>query len=125
MKKKVGFAIVTFFLITVIFFCFSQVAYSQSSSRSILTDKEGTDLYEKELMGQIRNVMEEYGCIYSGITMTKVYSSEGERSYQILIYHRDLAYLSHGEKETLMGRLKALEPETESVTFTYELTYLN
>lgn len=124
MRKKAGFAILTIFLVTVIFFCFSQVVYSQSSSRNILTDEEGTDLYEKELMAQIRNVMEEYGCVYSGITMTKVYSPEGERSYQILINHGNLAYLSQAEKDTLMNRLKALEPETESVTFTYELTYL-
>ena len=72
MRKKAGFAILTIFLVTVIFFCFSQVVYSQSSSRDILTDKEGTDLYEKELISQIRNVMEEYGCIHSGITMTKI-----------------------------------------------------
>ncbi|MCH5281842.1 MAG: hypothetical protein J1E61_10275 [Lachnospiraceae bacterium] len=124
MRKKAGFTILTLFLITVIFFCFSQVVYSQSSSRNILTDREGTDLYEKELISQIRNVMEEYGCIHSGITMTKIYSAEGERSYQILIHHSNLAYLSLAEKENLISRLKSLEPETESVTFTYELTYL-
>ncbi len=123
MKKNMIFAASTIILLAVIFFCFSITAYSQSLERAALADKEGIDLQEQEILTGIKGVMKEFGCEYSGVTMTKVYCEDGSRNYQVLIHHRNLFYLDPEEMAQLKESLYKIVSGWEHVKFHYEFTF--
>lgn len=123
MKKNLIFVTSTLILMAVIFFCFSATAYSQSLERAALGDKEGIDLQEQEILTGIKGVMKEFGCEYSGVTMTKVYCEDGSRNYQVLIHHRDLSYLDAEEMAQLKESLDQVTSGWEHVEFHYEFTF--
>lgn len=121
MKKNILFLTSTILLLAVIFFCFSATAYSQSVERSSLADKEEIDLQEQALLEEMKQVMKEYGCEYSGITMTKVYLEDGTRSYRIRIHHRNISILDEAELAALQERLGRLVCGLDHVEAVYEL----
>lgn len=123
MRKNILFVASTILLLAVIFFCFSATAYSQSVERTTFQDKEEIDLQEQALLKEMKQIMKEYGCEYSGITMTKVYLEDGTRSYLIRIHHRNISILDENELEALKERLKRLMCGMERVEAVYELSY--
>lgn len=120
MKKRIAYVSVTIILTAVIFFCFSATAYSQSLDRGMTADREGIELQEKEITLAIREVLEEYGCKNSGITMTKVFREDGGRDYEILIHHRNLSYLSASDTDAMEAQLLSVTGQWEDVTFCYK-----
>ena len=122
MRKNILFFVSTILLLTVIFFCFSATAYSQSVERSTLEDKEEIDLQEQALLKEMKQIMKEYGCEYSGITMTKVYLEDGTRSYLIRIHHRNISILDEDELAALKERLGRLMCGLDHVEAVYELS---
>lgn len=139
MKKRIAYLGITIGLLTVIFFCFSTTAYSQSVEKAAFAEKERMDLQEKEFLHRIKQVMEAYGCLDSGVTMTKTYTQDGDRIYRVIVHHRNLSYLSDGEREELRDLLEEQmkrQTEQQSVSqtgqksqtgahteFHFELTY--
>lgn len=124
-KKNAVFAVLAAVLITIIFFCFSQSVYSQSRKGLRITDKESMDVLESQYMEQVAMLMKEYGCEYSGITMTKVFEPDGSRSYKVLIHHRNLSLLSEKELRELEERLTEFSGAFQNAEFTYGFSYLS
>lgn len=122
MKRNILFFTSTILLLAVIFFCFSATAYSQSVERSVLADKEEIDLQEQALLKEMKQIMKEYGCEYSGITMTKVYQEDGTRSYRVRIHHRNISILDEAELTALEERLGRLVYGLDHVEAVYELS---
>lgn len=122
MKKNIVFVTSTIILLAVIFFCFSATVYSQSLERAALADKEGVDLQEREILAEIKGIMKEFGCEYSGVTMTKVYCEDGGRDYQVLIHHRNLSFLDDEEMAQLKARLYDVTSGWNHMEFHYEFT---
>ncbi len=122
MKKRIAYVSVTVVLSMIIFFCFSATAYSQSIENGMTADREGIELQEKEIMNTIREVMEEYGCKNSGITMTKVFREDGGREYEVLIYHRNISYINVSDMEAMEAQLASIVGQWDDVTFCYKFT---
>lgn len=131
MKKKIAFFVTAFVLLTVIFFCFSTTAYSQSVEKAAHAAKERMDTEEQEFLHTVRQIMTEQGCPYSGVTMTKAYEEDGGRTYRVAVHHRNLSYLDEGELEELgerigerlKGQLCTENGNGEPVEFYMEFTY--
>lgn len=123
MKKNILYAVSTILLLAVIFFCFSATAYSQSVEKGGFEDREEVDLQEQALLREMKGIMKEYGCEYSGITMTKIYLEDGTRSYRIRIHHRNISMLDEEELEALEERLGRLVCGLDHVEAVYELSY--
>ena len=124
-KKNTMLAVLAALLITIIFFCFSQSVYSQSRQGIRVTDKESMEALESEYLEQVAMLMKEYGCEYSGITMTKVFEADGSRSYAVLIHHRNLSFLSEKELRELESRLTEFSGAFQNAEFTYGFSYLS
>lgn len=124
-KKNIALTALTVVLITIIFFCFSSSVYSQSRKGPGVSDRESMDESEREYMEQVAKLMKEYGCEYSGITMTKVFEADGSRSYDVLIHHRNLSFLSREEMGELEERLTGLSDSFKDAEFTYGFSYLS
>ena len=122
MRKRIAYVSVTIILTAVIFFCFSATAYSQSLDRAMTADREGIELQEQEITSAIREVMEEYGCKNSGITMTKIFREDGGRDYEILINHHNISYISVSDMAAMEAQLIAVTGQWEDVTFCYKFT---
>lgn len=123
--KKLLFALTTTGLLAVIFFCFSQSVYSQTKENSFVADKEGIDRFESNYLSQVRELMEAYGCSDSGITMTKVFTEDGGRSYEVQIHHRNLSYLDEVRVADLKTELELLTAPWDNLEFQYEFTSSN
>lgn len=123
MKKRIAFILTTTILLAVIFFCFSTTAYSQSVEKAAMADKAGVDVMERGLLQTIWQIMEEHGCTYSGVTMTKTYTEDGGRIYRVAVHHRNLAYLDEAELKALEEELQQITKGWEQTEFCYEFTY--
>lgn len=124
-KRNIFAAALALVLILIIFFCFSGSVYSQSKTGISCPDKEAMERLEREYLEQTAELMKEYGCRYSGITMTKVFSGDGSRSYQVLIHHRNLSFLNEDEFEELRKRLEELSDPFGGAKFTYGFSCLS
>lgn len=125
MKRNAIFAALALVLITIIFFCFSQSVYSQSRKGFGGSEQENMENLESEYMERVTKLMKEYGCEYSGITMTKVFEADGSRSYKVLIHHRNLSFLSEEELGELEERLTEFSGDFQNAEFTYGFSYLS
>lgn len=125
MKRNAVFAALALVLITIIFLCFSQSVYSQSRKGFGDSEQENMENLESEYMEQVAKLMKEYGCEYSGITMTKVFEADGSRSYEVLIHHRNLSFLSEKELGELEERLTEFSGDFQNAEFTYGFSYLS
>lgn len=124
-KKNVLFAVITAVLVSIIFLCFSRSVYSQDKKGIRALDRESLEALENEYLEQAAGLMKEYGCEYSGITMTKMFERDGCISYEVLIHHRNLSYLSTEELEELKGRLTGFSEAFQDAEFTYSFSYLS
>lgn len=118
-RRKIALTALGAVLIAIIFFCFSRSVYSQGRSGLDVSDRESMDESEDEYIEQVAELMKEYGCEYSGITMTKVFEADGSRSYQVLIHHRNLSFLSEKEMQELEKRLTEFSLPFGDAKFTY------
>lgn len=123
MKKKIAYISTTVVLLMVIFFCFSTTAYSQSVEKAAIAAKESIDVQETELLQTIRQIMKEYGCEYSGVTMTKTYTEDGGRIYQVAVHHRNIAYLDKTEIKQIETELHQVTGNWEHTEFCFEFTF--
>ncbi len=122
MRKRIAYVSVTVVLSMIIFFCFSATAYSQSIENGMTADREGIELQEKEITATIREVLEDYGCKNSGITMTKVFREDGGRDYEVIIHHRNLSYINVSDMEAMEAELISMMGQWDDVTFCYKFT---
>lgn len=71
------------------------------------------ELYKNNL----RNKLDGLGFKNAGITMTRVYLSENELEYTVLIHHKKIDRMSDLEKELLLKNIEVLRLEVEQCKF--------
>lgn len=57
---------------------------------------------------RLRELLEDKGYCNAGITMTKIYETDGSREYTVQVHHKKIDRLSDGEKILLQNELAAI-----------------
>lgn len=121
-RKKIGYIIAGAFLSVIIISIFSINVYSQSLERRREYDKAQIDQMESGYIAAMKEVMDEYGCTYAGITMTKVYGKESS-NYEVLIHHKNISYLDDCKQQELEKMLHHVVSDFPNAAFTFEFSY--
>ncbi len=93
--------------------------YSQTKENAMMASKEEIDALECEYIKVVQDIMSEYGCEYSGVTMTKVYEEDGSRNYELLIHHQNLNYLDDEKKTSLENDLRDILRDDNQANFSF------
>lgn len=115
-RGTIGFMAVTLCLVLVAAFCVVQTVKSQTN----ISEEELTEYYrlkEKELVHETREFLENAGFSNSGVTLTRVINSEGEREYTMTIHHGKIDKMDETERENLRGELRAFAFQAENCRF--------
>lgn len=115
-RGTIGFMAVTLCLVLVAAFCVVQTVKSQTN----ISEEELTEYYrvkEKELVRETRDFLEDAGFSNSGVTLTRVINSEGEREYTMTIHHGKIDKMDETERENLRGELTTFTFQAENCRF--------
>lgn len=123
MKKNIAYIIITSLLVSFLFICFSTTVYSQVKEHQIASDKHQLDQFESVYIKSMKSTMDKHGCVYSGITMTKVYELDGTIAYNVKIHHSQLSRFSDEELLLLEQDLRCGLGDLADVTFAYEFSF--
>lgn len=86
MKEKLFYTVVGVILVTTISILMS-VRVQSKSREAVLFDNSACMEAEAQYRRQVQEILETYDVYNSGLTMTRVVSLDGEREYNIQIYH--------------------------------------
>lgn len=124
-RITIGFVFFTFAFICVTVLCAACIV----RSRETLSDRELERWYrerETELVSDTRAYLNGGGFRDSGVSLTRVVSPEGERSYTFTIHHRRIDRMAESGRQRLREELAALAEDFvcaapgESCEFRYE-----
>jgi len=118
-KNNLIFIIITTILVIAIFYIFSLNVYSQTKENAMRASKEQVDTLECEYIKVAQSIMSEYGCKYSGVTMTKIYGEDGIRDYELVIHHQNLKYLDDEEINQLKKDLHSVLCDDNYASFSF------
>ncbi len=104
MNGKYKFAVITVILSGIIIFCTTQTVLAQGKSNQMMDAKYYRRI-EQDYVKRVRVYLNEEGYENSGVTLTKVIESDGERTYTLKIHHKRMDYLDVWEKEVLKAEL--------------------
>lgn len=88
-KEIVVYGLVGVLLVAAITLLMSIQVQSRTKER-LLFDNRYYEAAEEAYKEQVQQVLEAYDCYNSGLTMTRIVSLDGEREYQLHIYHKKL-----------------------------------
>ncbi|MBD5545608.1 MAG: hypothetical protein HDR01_15530 [Lachnospiraceae bacterium] len=118
MKQK-QLILMTAVLALVIVFSVAGTVYSKEADAYGLNDSCLKE-QERECLKQIKAVLQNYDCINSGITMTKVIDRKGNRQYRVRLHHKRIGDMDLAKKETLRRDLENIGFSQENFTVSYE-----
>ena len=72
---------------------------------------------EKQLTEDVRDFLNQKGYRNSGMTVTRVVESNGNREYTVTVHHGDIDRMTEGERTVLAGEMGNLTFEDEHCTF--------
>ena len=72
---------------------------------------------EKQLTEDVRDFLNQKGYRNSGVTVTRVVESNGNREYTVTVHHGDIDRMTEGERTVLSGEMGNLTFEDEHCTF--------
>ena len=99
-REKIFYTIVGMILVTALSILMSVRAQSKSRE-SMLFDNSSYMKAEAEYREQVQEILEDFDVYNSGLTMTRVVSLDGEREYDVQIYHGKFQQLEPATMETL------------------------
>ena len=117
--KNVAFGLFTVLLSFLLAMFVSQTVISQTKG-NITVDEQHFQKLEQEYVKEIRSYMEEQGFQNSGVTLTRVVEN-GERSYEVVLHHKNLAKLTEEELEELFVQVEGLAFEVADCSFRVNL----
>ncbi|MBE5882093.1 MAG: hypothetical protein E7289_07310 [Lachnospiraceae bacterium] len=92
-KEKLIYVLIGVLLVAAITMLMS-VRVQSRTQESILFDNRNYESAEEAYKKQVQQVLEDYSCYHSGLTMTRIVSLDGEREYNIQIYNAKFESLS-------------------------------
>lgn len=120
--KKIGYIVATIILSVLIMGALSINAYSQSLENKREYEKVQIDQMEKNYIKAMKATMEDYGCAYAGITMTKIYG-EDVNEYEVFIHHSNLSYMDKATRNELEKMLNHVVNDFPNASFYFEFSY--
>ena len=101
-----------FYMLTVmlVFTLFSLVTMRVKGQGEVdfAADREMYEQLEDSYTERLKDMLENKDYRNAGITMTKIYQSDGSREYTVQIHHKRINQLSDGEKILLLNELAAI-----------------
>lgn len=117
--KDAAFVLFTVLLVLLLAMFVSQTVMSQTKG-NITVDEQHFQKLEQEYVKEIRSYMAEQGFQNSGVTLTRVVEN-GERSYEVVLHHKNLAKLTKEELEELFVQVEGLAFEVADCSFRVNL----
>ena len=106
-RKEAVFVMVTVLLVLILWLFVSETVMSQTEG-TITVDEEAFLELEDDYVGAVRTYLEERGYRNSGVTLTRVVDENGERSYEMVLHHKNLYKLSIEEQETILEEIATM-----------------
>jgi hypothetical protein len=119
-RKEAVFVMVTVFLVLVLWLFVSETVMSQTEG-NITVDEEAFAELEKDYVDTTREYLEGKGYRNSGVALTRVVDENGERSYEMVLHHKNLYKLSTEEQEKLMEEIATMAFHVSGCEFLVKL----
>lgn len=127
-KRDIIYKIMTVLLLIFLSLCFSMIWTIKAESRSrsaALFDNSAYEQAEETYKEQVSEILAQYGCYYSGVTLTRVVSLDGEREYTASIHDARFSLMPGEELSALkqeLARLKVVPQKRGAETVVIVLT---
>ena len=122
MAKKEGK--VEFVIVTVLLVLFAALLFGGTAMSITDVDTRKLEEYylekEKQLTGEIRELLKKEGYDNSGIMVTRVAEVNGSRLYTVTVHHGRIDSLDMSARAELLGRLQAMSFEDDNCSFIYK-----
>ena len=105
-KEKIFYIVVGVILVTALSIMMS-IRVQSKSREAVLFDNSACMEAEAQYRQQVQEILETYEVYNSGLTMTRVVSLDGEREYNIKIYHNKFQKL----EPEVMAKLQRMVSE--------------
>ncbi len=118
-RGTIGFVVMTVCLVCISAFCIAGTVISQSRP----SDSEMENYYraqEKELVQETRAYLDRAGFRNSGVTLTKVIDTDGNREYTVTVHHSKIDKMDEDSRSSLRGVLEELSFDAENCSFCHE-----
>lgn len=94
--------------VVIILFSIVTMRVNGQGEHDIAIEREFYEEIEDAYVLRLRDMLGSKGYNNAGITMTKIYQSDGSREYTVQIHHKRIDRLSEGEKHLLLNELAAV-----------------
>lgn len=95
-------------VVVVILFSIATMRVNGQGEHDIAMEREFYEELEDAYVLRLWEMLGNKGYSNAGITMTKIYQTDGSREYTVQIHHKRIDGLSEGEKILLMNELAAV-----------------
>ncbi len=106
---------------------FAMIMSTQVKSRTreaVLFDNSRYAQAEQQYKKQVQEVLQKYGCVNSGLTMTRMVSLEEEREYSMQIYNGKIRLLEREDVAKMMDEIEECKVVTPyGAVYSVEVSY--
>lgn len=118
--KEILFVLFTLVLILCIAFFIDGTVVSQANDK-VTVDEEYYQVLEEEYVKEVRSFLTQQGFENSGINLTMVADTEGNRNYCMQLHHKRMERLTKAQQEELLESVKAMSFKVAGCSFEVKL----
>lgn len=118
--KNIGIVMLTLVLVLGLALAVSGTVLSQPDGERV-ADEAVLRTLEREYIKEIREYLTMQGFENSGVTLNWVMESDGSRSYEVVLHHKEIGSLSLEAREMLFKSVEALAFEVTGCNFRVKL----
>lgn len=100
-RKEAAFIMVTILIILSLWLFISEKVMSQTSDNVTVDEKSYLEL-EADYLAEVRSFLEKEGYHNSGVSLSRVVDENGNRSYEIMLHHKNIYKLTEAELDNLL-----------------------
>ena len=94
--------------VVILLFSIATMTVNGQGEHDIAMEREFYEELEDDYVFRLRELLGNKGYSNAGVTMTKIYQTDGGREYTVQIHHKRIEHLSEGEQILLMNELAAV-----------------
>ena len=94
--------------VVILLFSIATMTVNGQGEHDIAMEREFYEELEEDYVFRLRELLANKGYSNAGVTMTKIYQTDGGREYTVQIHHKRIEHLSEGEQILLMNELAAV-----------------
>ena len=119
-RKEAVFVMITVFLVLIMWLFVSETVMSQTEG-NITVDEEAFLELEDDYVGAVRTYLEGKGYRNSGVALTRVVDESGDRSYEMVLHHKNMYKLSSEEQEAMLAEIATMAFHVSGCKFQVKL----